>query len=182
MTCLHCGSTGIIVDVNEGRPIEFYCEHCDLGRHLSKQVCSNCGYWRGPKESTHRHGAPLCQCKRPMPGDAVLLTAPWSIAPAGSWGMIGGMCGTEPAFLHICFRANCFMDKYVTCSGGPATMALPAFLLNPSDGIKQQDFWKWKDTPRAGGGVWYSTEVTVWEWDGYGIIMRPDGLIIRLDN
>ena len=180
MSCLHCGSKGVIINMHEGRSVEFYCDQCDLGIHLGKQICPTCGGWRGPAQASH--GAPACQCKRPMASDAVLLTAPWSIAPAGSWGIIGGSCSVQDDFLHICFRAGCFNDgRSVSCSGGPATIALPAFLLDPSDGIKLQDFWKWKDVPRAGGGVWYSTEVTVWEWDGFDITMRSNGEVVRYE-
>ena len=180
MSCLHCGTTGVIVDTNDGCSVEFYCEHCDLGRHLNKQVCSGCGGWRGPVLAGK--GAPPCQCKRPTAGDTVLLTAPWSIAPAGSWGVIGGMVNVHEDFLHICFRAGCFNNgHYVSCSGGPATIALPAFLLDPTPEVRDQDFWTWQDTPRAGGGVYYSKIVPVWHWDGFGLIMREDGTIVRLD-
>lgn len=182
MCCLHCGGKGFNIINTEMGLVLNYCSECALGNMLTLQICPTCGCWRGPKDSKYRCGAPLCQCKRPMAGDAVLLTAPWSIAPAKSWGVIGGMCSIEDDFLHICFHANCFNDGHsVSCSGGPATIALPAFLLIPSDGIKQQNFWKWKDVPRAGGGIGYSTEVPVWEWNGIYIIMKENGEVIDYD-
>lgn len=179
MLCEVCKDTGSLAEDHEDMSIELYCD-CARGLILNRQVCPNCGDWRGPKEVAKRLGLINCTCQRPMAGDAVFLTKPWWTAPAGKMGIIGGRIGYEDDFLHITFSASAFRDERygVSCSGGPATISTPAFLLTPTDRFTTVDFWRWKDTPRAGGGSYYKLSVPVWEWDGSDLIMREDGEVV----
>lgn len=125
-----------------------------------------------------------CRCEwgeaghRPMPGDAVRLTREWFIAKPGAIGIIGGIIGRPNDDLHITFncRGSAFRGpssayskdgvEHISCSGGPATIGTPHVCLRPTQERIRFEFWKWKDLPRAGGGVPYELEVPVWEWDG----------------
>lgn len=51
-----------------------------------------------------------------------------------------------------------------SASGGPFIAFVPDATLRKIGTIKAT-FWRWKDTPRAGGGVDYEKEVTLWEAD-----------------
>lgn len=53
---------------------------------------------------------------------------------------------------------------YVSCSGGPCPFVKIADLTY--EGRITQNFWRWKDIPRAGGGEPYTLEVSLWAWRG----------------
>jgi hypothetical protein len=50
----------------------------------------------------------------------------------------------------------------VSCSGGPCPVASIDDLTLV--GAHLATFWRWKDRPRAGGGVAYQLEVPLWSW------------------
>lgn len=114
---------------------------------------------------------------KPMPGDAVRLTGGFMFAKPGAIGIIGGIVGQFEEDLHICFAYSAFRGgpyggaigrDYVSCSGGPATIATPVEELVYTGETMPISFWRWKDAPRAGGGVHYTLEVPVWDWKGKG--------------
>lgn len=111
----------------------------------------------------------------PMPGDAVLLTGPFSIATPGQVAIIEGVVGEarDEYLVNFCYSAfrgpNSKYAKdpteFVSCSGGPAPYLL-ASALKPTGRTRRVTFWRWKDLPRAGGGERYTLDVPEWEWDG----------------
>lgn len=113
--------------------------------------------------------------RKPMPGDAVRLTAPYSITKPGSIGIIGGVVGRYYPTQGITFNASAFRGRsstysegpmVVSCSGGPGTIGTNMSRLKPTTETIMFTFWHWKDTPRAGGGTEYQLEIPQWEWDG----------------
>jgi len=116
----------------------------------------------------------------PMPGDAVRLTAPWSSAKPGDFGIIGGMVGEVRDIVDVTFGCRCTSfrgrpsgcacdvgrPEVVSCSGGPGSFSFPASLLKPTDKTIVWTFWCWRRLPCAGGAVKYDLEVPVWDWDG----------------
>lgn len=123
---------------------------------------------------------------------------PWArtILEVGKIGIINGIEGIPSDQLHICWNHSTFrgwglygapecdarspliktaMETgklssaiAVSSSGGPATIALPAHLLKPTDEIVTVQLWCWRDIPRANGGRSYIMSVPLWEWDGKG--------------
>lgn len=112
----------------------------------------------------------------PKGGDAVRLIAPWSwgMIDVGKIGVIEGRTDKEyKDNVEITFNYSCFRGKssacsdgpeYVSCSGGPGTIATPVSELKPTNETTKIRVWRWKDVPRGGGGVDYEIEVPVWEW------------------
>lgn len=128
---------------------------------------------------------------KPNAGDAIRLTDKYSFAKAGSVGIIGGVVGESQDELQVTWNYDAFRgyscygaehcpqptprgiyelhphpNEIVSCSGGPGTIALPAWLLKPTGETITVDFWCWHDLPRAHSGVSYRLDVPVWEWDG----------------
>ena len=128
----------------------------------------------------------------PEAGDAVLLTDVWpwagNMIKPGSYGIIGGLQGIRKDRLCVTWNYSAFrgygmsgcpehdyrvaerLDKTVSvsCSGGPATIALPSGLLERTDEVTEVIFWAWKSFPRGDGGFNYKLDVPVWTWDGKG--------------
>lgn len=114
----------------------------------------------------------------PMPGDAVrIVNHGFSISKIGSIGIIQGIVGRYPEdhLAGICFAAySLFRGKssaystrpeYVSCSGGPATIATDLRTLTPTDESKTLTAWRWKSLPCANGGEQYQVTVPLWDWD-----------------
>lgn len=133
----------------------------------------------------------------PQAGDAVRLTGVWNWASelkVGEIGIINGSVGIPQEFLSVIWRYSAFRGysshgaahyvperlsdyfrqmraeslEFVSVSGGPGTIALPARLLKPTDELLVVNFWCWLDLPRANGGAYYTQAVPVWKWDGKG--------------
>ena len=133
----------------------------------------------------------------PQAGDVVLLTDEWpwagSLCKVGTYGVIGGCIGEQYDDLSVTWnysahrgwsscgarmidlRSKHFltnMDKewreYVSCSGGPATIALPTKVLRPTDDRRWTRYWCWLSLPKAHTAVYFNMEVPVWTWDGKG--------------
>jgi hypothetical protein len=129
-------------------------------------------------------------CK-PQAGDAVRLTGKFSFADVGKIGIIGGLVGKAQDELQVTWNYNAFRgyscygaehcpqptprgivelhphpDEFVSCSGGPGSIALPAWLLKPTTETLNARCWCWHDLPRAHSAVYYQVTVPVWEWDG----------------
>ena len=110
----------------------------------------------------------------PMPGDAVCVTDGWDLLGSGQIGIISGIVGKPREYYDITFNASAFRGKncpiecyeYVSCSGGPGTIATPAWKLRPTNEKISRQFWGWKDFPRRDGGVRFYMEVPLFEWDG----------------
>lgn len=111
---------------------------------------------------------PIPQPKVPMPGDAVRLTKRYHGADQGEIGIIGGMIGEPKDHYNITFKYSAYRDdQYVSCSGGPGTIATPASKLKPTGLTTKVWFWKFKDGIReANNDEIYYMYVPVWEWDG----------------
>jgi hypothetical protein len=116
-------------------------------------------------------------------GNAVRLRTPWQwgILPAGEIGIVDGIVGkdiTDYARIIFHCRGSSFRghsggeSKYLTqdalvvvsCSGGPCTIGTPVTELTPTNETIEWEFWRWKDFPRAGGGVPYKLTIPIWEW------------------
>ena len=67
---------------------------------------------------------------------------------------------------------------HMSTSGGPfKTLTLKALPTLEYVGLQRDHFWHWQDWPRAGGGVTYEREVTVWklsELPDEGAYLDPD--------
>lgn len=74
--------------------------------------------------------------------------------------------GRGPRALVVFGVYGAFRDgDYVSCSGGPGPL-VPVAELEVSLETVELAFWRWKDRPRAGGGIEYRLEVPVWRWSG----------------
>jgi hypothetical protein len=119
-----------------------------------------------------------------------------SLVRLGDIGIIGGRVGVKYDDLSVTWHPSSFRgwsslggdmidlrSKYskdvddqlpepvrdhVSCSGGPATIALPTKLLRPTEETTWVRYWCWHDMPRANSAVHYQLEVPVWNWDGKG--------------
>ena len=112
---------------------------------------------------------------RPMPGDVVRILNPKDcLITDKSYGIIEGIEGRFEEQYLVCFNAYSIFrgvsSKYatdknvsITASGGPAFYIAPESLYS-TDEQKDMEFWKWKDHPRADGGVRYSQACRVWEY------------------
>lgn len=102
----------------------------------------------------------------PMPGDLVMiLNSGDSLVKDRSLGVIEGIVGQYRDEFLVCFNDSTFNDgEIVNASGGPAYL-IDSSRLKPSPRIVNKLFWKWKDTPRAGGGVRYVKSCKVWILD-----------------
>lgn len=100
---------------------------------------------------------------KPMPGDAVMiLNSSDSLVKDRSIGVIEGIVGEHRENYLICFNDSTFNDgKSVVASGGPA-YRIDSARLKPTPRIVNKLFWKWKDSPRAGGGEYYYRSCKVW--------------------
>lgn len=112
----------------------------------------------------------------PMPGDLVICPQgsddPW--VKAGDVGVIQGMVGESRDDYLICFGAySTYRDRSVQSSGGPAYYLATAALL-PTEETRTWTFWRWKDTPRAGGGVEYDHTSRVWRLAGRRVYRRAE--------
>ena len=117
---------------------------------------------------------------RPAGGDLVRLTREWAGEAVGSIGIVGGIVGEPREDLEITFgwyadgpfvgRNSGYPSdrspEHVSCSGGPGALFVPASRLVQTDDVQLHRAWKWKDSPRAGGGQVYQRAARVWEWDG----------------
>lgn len=105
-------------------------------------------------------------------GDVARLTSPWKwgMLPAGSLAIIGGMRGAARFRGSLTFNANgqAFRDdRYVSCSGGPATICTDYHNMKATGEIHRQQFWRWRDgMPQAHNGETYYMDVAVWEIGG----------------
>lgn len=124
--------------------------------------------------------------RRPQGGDLVRLAAPWQwgMIPAGRLGTIQGIVADLPidSWHSIIFATYSFhgrncepMDtvhtahwanqpKFASTSGGPGTIATPMWELMPTDERVTVTCWRWRDTPRANGGIDFRIELPVWLW------------------
>ena len=101
----------------------------------------------------------------PLPGDIVILTDKCMWVEAGRKAIIEGKVGQPQPSYMICFDASAFRNETVIyCSGGPSPFVLSEDLKY--GGKTTENFWKWKDVPRAGGGLQYQMEVSLWYWNG----------------
>jgi hypothetical protein len=110
-------------------------------------------------------------------------------------GIINGLCGDLEAHLQVIWNYSAFRGfnafgavnwepdnidspyvqqararsrEFVSVSGGPGTIALPARLLVPTFETVPVRFWCWRELPKGDGGVDYTLDVPLWEWDGKG--------------
>jgi len=113
----------------------------------------------------------------PLPGDAVRLIGnyPGVGESPGAIGIIGGVVGKPRENYDITFNASAFRGKssrigpgpeYVSCSGGPGTIATPAWKLVPTNGKVLVTFWRWRNYPGKGNGESFHLFVPVFHWDG----------------
>lgn len=105
----------------------------------------------------------------PMVGDAVILTAEWSLCRPGQIGIINGLVGRAPEELHITWNYSAYRsDQEVSCSGGPGTLCLDyRRLIRRVCKTVDIRFWRWRNGfPEGGGGEDYMMAVPLWEWDG----------------
>jgi len=113
---------------------------------------------------------------KPKAGDLVrIVNSKWE-SEIGKEGVIdSGTYGYED-LLMVCLSYSAFRDETgrVSCSGGPVP-AVPIEELVHKGEFKDVWFWKWRDRPRAGGGVSYQLSVPVWEWDSVGT--RADEIV-----
>ena len=132
----------------------------------------------------------------PQAGDVVRLTGCWpwagSLIKLGSLGVINGIVGARQKRLEVTWNFSAFrgfsmygsperdfrsdLGKYaptdstvfVSASGGPGTIALPAGLLKLTDEFVEIGCWCWRTMPRKDGGYYYKVKCRVWEWTGKG--------------
>jgi hypothetical protein len=108
---------------------------------------------------------------RPLPGDAVRLSHPWSwgMLETGSIGVINGVIAQYPVDGHasIVFNHSTFRDEgTVSSSGGPGTVATDLTELRATKEMTNLLVWRWKDGfAGAGNGRSYTVKVPVWEWN-----------------
>jgi hypothetical protein len=102
----------------------------------------------------------------PMPGGLVRIkNSRDCLIKEGSFGVIEGIVGDARKEYLVCFNAySTFKDDSVSSSGGPAYTIKASDLVATTE-TKEWFFWKWKDMPRAGGGIPFGETCKVWEFD-----------------
>ncbi|NJD75739.1 MAG: hypothetical protein FIB08_01400 [Candidatus Methanoperedens sp.] len=102
----------------------------------------------------------------PMPGDLVMIENSHDTLIANfSYGIIEGIIGEPQDEYLVCFNAySTFRDTSVSASGGPAYMIHAKNLVDAKI-ARDWFFWKWKDMPRAGGGVPFKETCRIWFFD-----------------
>jgi hypothetical protein len=102
----------------------------------------------------------------PMPGDlAQIKNSHDVLIKDGSYGVIEGIIGERRDEYLVCFNAySTFRESSVSSSGGPAYMIKAKDLVDAKKSIEWY-FWKWRDRPRAGGGLPYKENCRVWLFD-----------------
>ncbi|MGB8216284.1 MAG: hypothetical protein WCE94_03190 [Candidatus Methanoperedens sp.] len=102
----------------------------------------------------------------PMPGDlAKISNSHDCLINNRSYGVIEGIIGSKKDEYLVCFNAySTYRDDTVSASGGPAYMINASDLMESAESV-EWTFWKWKDRPRADGGVPYRTNCRVWLYD-----------------
>ncbi len=102
----------------------------------------------------------------PMPGDlARIKNSKDVLIKDGSYGVIEGIIGDRRDEYLVCFNAySTFKDTSVSSSGGPAYMIKVSDLVATSE-TKEWFFWKWRDRPRASGGVPFGETCKVCEFE-----------------
>ncbi|CAG0970895.1 MAG: hypothetical protein OIN86_10195 [Candidatus Methanoperedens sp.] len=102
----------------------------------------------------------------PMPGELVrIINSKDCLIKEGSFGVIEGIVGQRRDEYLVCFNAySTFKEDSVSSSGGPAYMIKTSDLV-AAVGTKEWYFWKWKDLPRADGGVQFSETCRIWDFD-----------------
>lgn len=101
------------------------------------------------------NGGPITQ--GPRAGDVVELAD-------GRRGVIDGGDHYGPGFLMVVLGASAHRSPtsgHVSVSGGPCP-CVPVDTVERSGTVVQR-FWRWKDRPRAGGGIEYNARVTLWK-------------------
>ncbi|NKB55083.1 MAG: hypothetical protein GKS00_01995 [Alphaproteobacteria bacterium] len=137
------------------------------------ETCHVRSSWMTPVDGAAvawRYGPDGRAIARPMPGDLARLAAPWAWGdvprgslPVGSVDVIETCLASDGS--NITFNARAFFDgRRCSCGGGPGTVVTPLCELRPTDSIREQKFWRWRDFPRAGGGVDFRLSVPVWDW------------------
>jgi hypothetical protein len=129
--------------------------------------------------TTTTQPAPAAPATLPQPGDAVRLDGPYWGAELGAIAIIdsthyGWDWDTGEPHVMLVFKASAFrgprsaysadQTERVSCSGGPCPFVKLAD-LTPA-GERAVTFWRWRDLPRAGGGVEYQRTVPLWSWGG----------------
>ena len=113
----------------------------------------------------------------PQAGDIVRMPISKLGIKAGELGVINGLVGISLDMIEVTWNYSAFRGKqvgddiakpddpvYVSCSGGPG-MYFNASELTPTNETHTVNFWKWKELPRANGGIHYKLDVPVWVWN-----------------
>jgi hypothetical protein len=104
----------------------------------------------------------------PQAGDAVRLagTWKWSGIEHGDIGVINGLLGQPDDAVEITFNASIYRDnRYVSCSGGPATIATPVGGLQPTGEVVDLQVWRFKNGIRqAHNQERHTVTVPLWDW------------------
>jgi len=122
----------------------------------------------------------------PKPRDIVRLTAAYMGLEKGSLGVIDSPYFAADGEAMVVFNASTFWGPTsdlasaveddmtgavlapdggrVSSSGGPCPF-VKLDDLKPAGRIFHT-YWRWKDLPRAGGGINFQREVDLWEWGG----------------
>ena len=111
---------------------------------------------------------------RPKAGDLVQIHNPQDcLIEEGAYGVIDGTEGVIPDDFLVVFNCySCFFGKntkhskgprYVSGSGGPA-FRIKRSQLDATGRTDERWFWRWKDYPRADGGVRFKETVRVWSY------------------
>lgn len=102
----------------------------------------------------------------PLPGDAVRLTGSYIGVKPGGIAIIDGLIDKPEAEYLVMFHAQAFRDdSMVSCGGGPG-LYIPLCNLRYTGKSYNGFFWKWRDRPRADGGMYFRQVVNLWDWDG----------------
>jgi len=107
---------------------------------------------------------PATTTARPKGGDIIRLTSRWRWGglDAGAEGVVQGATDQEHNGSSIIFQHSTYCDAYASSSGGPGTVWTPFTNVVATDEFKTVRYWRWKDRPRADGGVYYDRVVRVW--------------------
>lgn len=145
-------------------------EWTEAGLHGSAcRLLQACGHSPGPSLPWEKAIREVVAPRGPAPrsGDAVRLTAPWSIVPAGGILTLSDAGRTDGFRIG---RGGHYMEhdgQVHLTAGGPSThLALDATALVPTGETVRRPFWRFADLPGPGQGVDFTRPVALWEWDG----------------
>lgn len=108
---------------------------------------------------------------RPAAGHAVRILNGWSIAKPGALAVLSGPRGWKTKAFTIGIGGHYWEGHddsavYLSAGGPSSILRLHADKLKRTEDWAPVSFWRFRDTPAANTGIYYTRRVPVWAWSG----------------